>query len=954
MPARARTPRGKRRAGAWFLSVALLAAACGGSGDEDGATGSTSPTTTVDDTEVVVAGSRSAISFVSDDGSAEVGSRTVFVVTDVDSGEVYTAPVTGEGEFTALDLEVPPGTYQISTPEPSVSEFASYRVADVSAAEVTVSAPTDAEPEQIETVSFGLTVDVAPFVLRVDSVSATTVGLSWIALDGTDVGSYDLRFVEGTQPLDDAAAGTTVALGDGATSVVVEGLDQEQDYTFTMFATSSDGGDLPARSISATTSGLGADEPAYALAPNTILPTDFDSLEAELVGESLVRVTLDAGAIDRASPSEMPGLDDASLQGSGCVVGTPFLVSADVAGDNAFFGVIDSCDAGPAGWRQADGVSSAVVNTDVPLGAVFSYFDFSARADATCFDGETGEALDPGAAECVGGEDADGDGLDDGTETTIGTDPAVADSDGDGLDDFREYVELGTDPLRPDSDFDGLPDDEGSAYGTDPLAADTDEDGCWDTGELAANRDPLDAGDAGGDCPVPGDTDNWESTVDADRQAVRFSDEGGTPEVPEVDEPTEDPGEVDEVENLEAPENLGTGEVQVTLLWAAGDDLDLYVTEPSGDQISYSVTSSPSGGALDVDDRGGDCAEETTRAENVFWESGAPAGTYRVDVRNFTPCGDGALARVQVTVGGQIVIDRVVEPDLHDPIVFTVNEAPGAGFRDAGPLGSVGASTTPNVALAPDAKVNCESSGSTVLTLRPYIGPHHRVDFKLNWGGISWDFGVGVKASVNPLVKVEGSYTCALDLPSLIFQLTTTPVPINLELAPIVEGSAKATLEIQGPKLELTIGVSSKGNIDASTRYCEIDWFPDPPCGVNLRTSQQTGPFARFTTGPASATLTGELGLDLGIDARLGVGVKNSFVTAKTGFSFKITPVQARLKAVVGTSNCAGVSLGAGLAVDVLSEAYILKWGTERRIPLWEGSVTYPGAEFEIGNCPDD
>ena len=91
---------------------------------------------------------------------------------------------------------------------------------------------------------------------------------------------------------------------------------------------------------------------------------------------------------------------------------------------------------------------------------------------------------------CAGG-DKDEDGLTNGEEEDLGTDPESADSDGDGLDDGEE-VELGTDPLDEDSDDDGLLDGEESDAGTDPLSTDTDGDGYLDPWEIAEGSDPTD------------------------------------------------------------------------------------------------------------------------------------------------------------------------------------------------------------------------------------------------------------------------------------------------------------------------------------------------------------------------------------------------------------------------------------------------------------------------------
>ncbi len=101
--------------------------------------------------------------------------------------------------------------------------------------------------------------------------------------------------------------------------------------------------------------------------------------------------------------------------------------------------------------------------------------------------------------------DADCDGLTDGQETSVGTDPNLADTDGDGLSD-RFEVDNGFDPLWGplsdppaagegdlDSDGDGLANIEEQGAGTDPRDADSDADGLNDGEEINLfGTDPLD------------------------------------------------------------------------------------------------------------------------------------------------------------------------------------------------------------------------------------------------------------------------------------------------------------------------------------------------------------------------------------------------------------------------------------------------------------------------------
>jgi hypothetical protein len=89
-----------------------------------------------------------------------------------------------------------------------------------------------------------------------------------------------------------------------------------------------------------------------------------------------------------------------------------------------------------------------------------------------------------------------------------------------------------------------------------------------------------------------------------------------------------------------APEPvLGTGDVQATLRWETIDDLDLAVTDPSGQTVFFKNPNVPSGGQQDVD-ANADCIEPTpTPVENIFWPTGgAPGGNYKVEVRLYRRC----------------------------------------------------------------------------------------------------------------------------------------------------------------------------------------------------------------------------------------------------------------------------------------------------------------------------
>lgn len=84
---------------------------------------------------------------------------------------------------------------------------------------------------------------------------------------------------------------------------------------------------------------------------------------------------------------------------------------------------------------------------------------------------------------------------------------------------------------------------------------------------------------------------------------------------------------------------LGTGDIQVTLRWSTTDDLDLAVTDPSGDTVAYFNPSVASGGQLDVDANAGCSEQNATPIENIFWPpSEAPQGNYSIAVNLFSRC----------------------------------------------------------------------------------------------------------------------------------------------------------------------------------------------------------------------------------------------------------------------------------------------------------------------------
>lgn len=103
-----------------------------------------------------------------------------------------------------------------------------------------------------------------------------------------------------------------------------------------------------------------------------------------------------------------------------------------------------------------------------------------------------------------------------------------------------------------------------------------------------------------------------------------------------------------------------SGNIQITLAWNSGADIDMYVTDPSGESISYSHTQAASGGHLDHDARG-NCrpTQSNNTIENVYWESpNPPSGTYQVALHYWGECNSNAgptTVTLSISVGGRII-----------------------------------------------------------------------------------------------------------------------------------------------------------------------------------------------------------------------------------------------------------------------------------------------------------
>lgn len=102
---------------------------------------------------------------------------------------------------------------------------------------------------------------------------------------------------------------------------------------------------------------------------------------------------------------------------------------------------------------------------------------------------------------------------------------------------------------------------------------------------------------------------------------------------------------------------LSTGEVEITLNWHDGNDLDLSCVEPNGNKIWFKDKESRSGGCLEVD-MNARSIDRVNPVEHIFWPNNdAPKGTYHVRVNFYNrhdDCPKSSSYTVRVKYGNKV------------------------------------------------------------------------------------------------------------------------------------------------------------------------------------------------------------------------------------------------------------------------------------------------------------
>lgn len=132
-----------------------------------------------------------------------------------------------------------------------------------------------------------------------------------------------------------------------------------------------------------------------------------------------------------------------------------------------------------------------------------------------------------------------------------------------------------------------------------------------------------------------------------------------------------------------------TGDVQITLAWNNGNDLDLWCVDPFGERIFYGHRLSRSGGELDVDMNAGG-PETNEPIENIYWPRGeAPSGKYEVMVNYFAQQGGADPTPYTVDIlnkGRRSHFQGVISPLPNHAQVVPITTIEVTGGRTSIPL----------------------------------------------------------------------------------------------------------------------------------------------------------------------------------------------------------------------------------------------------------------------------
>lgn len=269
---------------------------------------------------------------------------------------------------------------------------------------------------------------------------------------------------------------------------------------------------------------------------------------------------------------------------------------------------------------------------------------------------------------------------------------------------------------------------------------------------------------------------------------------------------------------------------------------------------------------------------------------------------------------------------------------FTIGETSPASSPQTKPAG---------FAKAAAVGVDCASSGGQTITFTPQVslGGHFKTKLdKYSFFGVdvpvgaSVDMGLTATVTGAAAVGTTASYSCDLKSPSLFKTLTTTPVPISVDLTPIAHFTVSGSVRVSNIGLSATAGVQVSGTMSfksgaSFTGSSTVNVVPlTPQVTANGSVALKVG--GDLIVGPGAGTP----------DAGVIAGVEGEFDPIDASFEPRFTASDARFNACVVTKAAFSRTL------SLTARAWLGDWDVSKKIdlPAFSGSTPYPGTPFYL------
>jgi hypothetical protein len=260
-------------------------------------------------------------------------------------------------------------------------------------------------------------------------------------------------------------------------------------------------------------------------------------------------------------------------------------------------------------------------------------------------------------------------------------------------------------------------------------------------------------------------------------------------------------------------------------------------------------------------------------------------------------------------------------------------------------------------ALAATSPFKCESAASTELTFTPSmaLGGHFNAKIdKYNFLGASLPKGASLDTALTATitgalgVKVSGTAKCALDLPSTMVTITTSPIPISFLFEPTARVSLDSAVELSNVGVTATAGVQLSGTL-----------------GLDGSSNFSGSPILKAAPLTPVITANGNIDLKVGGNIIVGPGAGTSKAGVIAGVGGELNPIDAKFRSVFTATDsrfntCLNAEANFTRGLSLTAKAWLGSWDITKSItvPALQGSSSYPGSPWDLPNgcagTPDD